>query len=66
MQMNLFEDPTDPIWMEYRALESKQENLRRGIFRRYDEMLTIIEELQKEVQCLKKQESDPRQPSLFA
>lgn len=63
MQMNLFEDPSDPIWIEYRSLEAKQENLRRGIFGRYEDLLKIIEDLQKEVQKLQPDTSN--EPSLF-
>ena len=45
----MFEDFTDPLWLEFRSLETKQDNLRRGIFQRYSALMNLVESLQSEL-----------------
>lgn len=63
MQLNLFEDPSDPLWIEYRSLEARQENLRRGLFQRYEALLKTVEQLQEQVKLLSP--NDSHQLGLF-
>lgn len=60
-QMNMFEDYQDPLWCEFRTLEDKQDNLRKGIFQRYSALMKLVESMQNELVELR-QEIKENQP----
>jgi len=51
-QLNLFERD-DPLWIEYRSLEIKQDNLRRGLFKRLGLLKEEVLELRLEIAAMK-------------
>lgn len=61
IQNNLFEKIDDPLWIEFRSLETKQDNLRKGIFQRYSALMRLVESLQDELVELRSQLKVPSQ-----
>ena len=47
-QLNLF-SKEEPLWTQLSILEEKQEKLRKGLFKRYGALLSLVESLQQEV-----------------
>jgi len=60
-QLNLFENTEDPLWLEYRNLENKQDKLRRGIFQRHNAILKIVVSLQEEIVSLREELNEYKQ-----
>ena len=54
----LAEEPLTPenlIKQDVRDLKEKQNNLRRGLFKRFDELNKEVQKLRLELSCLKKE-----------
>lgn len=43
------------VWVELQDIREKQHNLRRGIFKRYDDLKNEIGQLKEEIEALKNQ-----------
>jgi hypothetical protein len=53
-QYNLFQKD-DPYWMELKSIESKQDNLRKGIFQRYSSLMQYCQSMQQEIYELREE-----------
>lgn len=51
----MFEIPGDPVWNELKSIESKQDNLRKGIFQRYSSLLQYCQSMQHEINELREE-----------
>lgn len=57
VQLDMFEEQTEELFLqkEVNALIKAQDNLRRGLFARHNEMQRVISKQQEEIEALKRQ-----------